>query len=308
MSHPPQPSLSDWRLPVEGGHIAGIENDVRGPDVLFVHSAGYSAMTWARVIAHLPELHCVALDLRCHGHAEAPLLDAESNWRDIVTTVEGLGLDAPVLVGHDTGGFGVLCAAADRPGLAKAVVPIDCDLPFTPRVQVQADFDWAQTTEVTELIRSRFSLGRVVETEAERETLIHKLTDIYVNDWLLEGADEAIESEVRRSFVARPDGSWIHLPTVEAAVIGYKIDIDAEYYPEPALYERIAEPLRMVRYTRGLNVKPVAPYLELASRLPNMSIHDIDGGHMAHYSHAADVAGIIRATARGEVPAIRLSA
>lgn len=308
-SFPPDlPGLSEWRLPVAGGHLAGVDNASNGPNILFVHSAGFSSMTWARVIEHLPDMRCVAVDLRGHGHSEAPLLDAENAWRDIPYIVQALGLTDPVLVGHDTGAFAVMCAAADRPGLARAVVAIDADLPFTERVQLQADFDWAQTPEVTQLIRERFRFGEVLHTEAEFEELVHALTEQCVDDWLLEGVDSAIEAEVRRSMLPRPDGTWLHGPAVEAAVIGYRIDIDAEYYPTADLYERIGDPLHMVRYLRSPNAQPPVPYLELARRLGTMRVHDIDGGHLAHYSHADELASIIRGAVRGEARSIQRSA
>lgn len=308
MSHPSQASLSEWRLPVPGGLLAGLETTNSGPDVLFVHSHGFSAMTWARVIEHLPDMHCVAVDLRGHGQSAAPVLDAHEYWQDVPRIIDGLGLRTPVVVGHDTGAFAALCTAVAHPGLCRAVVPIDADLSAKPRVQVQADLDWAQTPEVTELIRERFFFGAVMRSEAEREDLVRKLTRLCTGDWLLEGVDEAIEAEVRRSIVKRPDGTWIHVPAVEAAVAGYRIDIDAEYYPEAALYERVVDPLHMVRYLRSANTQPVAPYLELSRRLPRMHVHDIDGGHLAHYSHASDIAAIVRAAARGDVPSITRSA
>lgn len=308
MSHSYRSGSSEWRLPVPGGQLAGLESHGEGPDVLFVHSHGFSAMTWSRVLEHLPDMHCVALDLRGHGQSDAPLLDAHEGWRDVAHVVESLGLDAPVLVGHDTGAFAVLATAADQPGLASAVVAIDGDLHFTPRVQIQADLDWAQTPEVRELIRERFFFGHTMSTEQECEELVATLTRMCVHDWLLEGVDETIEAEVRRSIVAGDDGTWLHVPSVEAAVIGYRIDIDAKYYPQAELYEQIVEPLHLVRYLRSANTQDRAPYLELAGRLANMSIHEIDGGHLAHYSHAAEVADIVRVAAGVTSPTARQTA
>lgn len=299
------PVLSEWRVPVAGGHLTGVDNASSGPDILFVHSSGFCSMTWARVIEHLPDMRCVAVDLRGHGRSEAPLLDAENAWRDIPYLVEALGLTNPVLVGHDTGGFAVMCASAARPGLARAVVSVDCDLRFTDRVALQADFDWAQTPEVRQLIGERFRFGEIVRTDDELEELVQALTEQCVNDWLLEGVDSAIEAEVRRSMLPRPDGTWLHGPDVEAAVIGYRIDIDADYYPTADLYERVGDPLHMVRYLRSPNAQPPEPYHELAGRLGTMAVHDIDGGHLAHYSHAGELAHIIRAAVRGEAESIQ---
>lgn len=301
-------ALSEWRLPVSGGHLAGIESPSPGPDVLFVHSHGFSSMTWARVIENLPDLHCVALDVRGHGQSESPLLDAQEGWRDIPRVIRGLGLKRPVLVGHDTGAFAAMCAAAAEPGLVSGVLSIDADMPFKPRVQTQADLDWAQTPEVNDLVKTRFFFGDIITTPEEREQLVQRLTEQCIGDWLLEGVDAAIEREVRRSFVPRPDGTWLHVPSVEAAVIGYRIDIDAEFYPEAALYERVVDPLYMVRYLRSSNAQPLGPYLDLADRLPNMSVYEIDGGHLAHYSHASEVAAIVREAAYRDDPAMHESA
>lgn len=292
--------LSELRIPVADGHLAGVRNGGRGTEVLFVHSHGFSSMTWAPVMEHLPDLDCVAFDIRGHGQTHAPLVDAHEAWRDLPLLIESLGMDRPVIVGHETGAFAAVCAAADRPGLARAIITLDANLPFEHRINLQADFDWAQTQELVEQLRERFMFGRTMSTEQEIEDVVAALTEQCINDWLLEGVDRAIESEVRRSIVAQPDGTWLHVPTVESAVIGYQIDIDAPYYPTAELYELLHDHTHIVRYLRSPNVREITPFITLLRELPHLALHDIDGGHLAHYSHASQVAAIIREAAAEE--------
>lgn len=87
---------STWIRAVDGVILGGLQTTGEGADVLLVHTAGLSAMTWAPVMAHLTDLHCVALDLRGHSlSVEAPVEDAAVNWRDLARVAEAHHMSRP---------------------------------------------------------------------------------------------------------------------------------------------------------------------------------------------------------------------
>jgi pimeloyl-ACP methyl ester carboxylesterase len=76
-------------------------------------------MVLAELARHLPSFHCWALDFRAHGCSRAAA-SWGGEWAglasDVLTVVEGLGLQQPYAFGHSCGGAAVLLAEEARPG------------------------------------------------------------------------------------------------------------------------------------------------------------------------------------------------
>ena len=89
--------------------------------IVFVHGSGDSGAVWEPLIALLPEVHAVALDLPGHGALTEQPGPAEPSVADYVAFVrremERLGADKPTLVGHSLGGAIALRLALDAPEL-----------------------------------------------------------------------------------------------------------------------------------------------------------------------------------------------
>lgn len=85
--------------------------------LVFVHGSGDSAKTWAHVIAKLPDMPCVALDLPGHGALiDQPGTDAPSvgDYAAFVRReIERRGLEGASVVGHSLGGAIALQLALD---------------------------------------------------------------------------------------------------------------------------------------------------------------------------------------------------
>lgn len=97
-------AYSTWSVAVEGGSLGGLDYGGDGQDLLFIHTAGMSALTWDPVISQLSGLRAVSMDLRGHSlSASAPVTDAGHNWRDVLTVIDELGLNRPIVIGHNTG-------------------------------------------------------------------------------------------------------------------------------------------------------------------------------------------------------------
>src|SRR5215470_4368641 len=107
----------DTRIQVNGVEITLWEWPGEDPPVLFCHATGFHARCWDQVIAHLPNRHCFALDLRGHGRSSKPA--APYQWknfgRDVKEVAAHLGLSGAIGVGHSMGGHAVTLAAALSP-------------------------------------------------------------------------------------------------------------------------------------------------------------------------------------------------
>jgi pimeloyl-ACP methyl ester carboxylesterase len=87
--------------------------------LVFVHGSGDSGAVWGPLIALLPEVYAVALDLPGHGALTEQPGPAEPSVADYAAFVRGelerLGADKPTLVGHSLGGAIALRLALDAP-------------------------------------------------------------------------------------------------------------------------------------------------------------------------------------------------
>jgi len=98
--------------------------DAAGQPVLVAHATGFHGRVWAPLARRLTGHAGWAPDLRGHGHSPAPA-DGDYAWDgfadDVLASVDGLGLQRPVGVGHSKGGAALLLAEARRPGSFRAL-------------------------------------------------------------------------------------------------------------------------------------------------------------------------------------------
>lgn len=89
--------------------------------LVFVHGSGDSGAVWGPLIALLPELRCVALDLPGHGalvDQPGPAETSVADYADVVRAeLERLEAQRPTLVGHSLGGAIALRVTLDAPEL-----------------------------------------------------------------------------------------------------------------------------------------------------------------------------------------------
>lgn len=116
---------------VEGGREHG------GRPLVLVHGWPQHFGMWREIAeALVADHHVIAVDLRGHGWSDAPAGTESYDKRVLAGDLEGfvraLGLDRPVLVGHDWGGWtSLLVASRARVDLA-GVVAIAIVAPWTP--------------------------------------------------------------------------------------------------------------------------------------------------------------------------------
>lgn len=99
-----------------------------GPSVVLVHGITESRRSWDPLVPALAErFDVIAVDLRGHGASSSTApFDAGGFAGDLVTVIDRLGLDRPLLVGHSLGGVVVSIAATMTPvaGVANVDQPL----------------------------------------------------------------------------------------------------------------------------------------------------------------------------------------
>lgn len=113
-------------------HVEGIDLHVwewpgRGTPLIFAHANGLHGRCWDQVIAHLPDQHCYAVDLRGHGRSSKP--EPPYAWRaigaDVAAVARSLDLPRALGVGHSLGGHATAYAASLVPHIFQALLLIE---------------------------------------------------------------------------------------------------------------------------------------------------------------------------------------
>lgn len=138
------------------------------PPIVLSHGFSDNGRCWASLIPVLAsDYDVIAYDARAHGQSSAPsgAYSIADQATDLISLIERLELERPILMGHSMGGLATFWAAIDRPNLPRATIFEDSALPGrTPPRQRDADGarsartgmnDWVaslQSRSVTQLI------------------------------------------------------------------------------------------------------------------------------------------------------------
>jgi pimeloyl-ACP methyl ester carboxylesterase len=106
-----------------------------GPPLVLAHATGFHGRVWEPLADHLTGFHLWSIDMRAHGDSTTPE-DRPLEWYgfadDVLSVIDGIGLERPYGVGHSKGAASLLLAEQARPGTFKAlylyepvVVPTD---------------------------------------------------------------------------------------------------------------------------------------------------------------------------------------
>ena len=123
------------------------------------HGITANGLAWTRLAQALPELDLTAPDLRGRGRSRdvgGPYSMA-AHADDLVRTLDHLGLDRVLLLGHSMGGWAATVAATRHPDRFSAVVLVDGGLgfPLPPGTDLDALLDAVLGPAMTKL-RSTF--------------------------------------------------------------------------------------------------------------------------------------------------------
>lgn len=135
-----------------------------GVPMLFIHSYAGSSAHWGAQLAHVrPRRRAVAIDLRGHGHSDAPPgndFRVSSLGDDIAAVADALELKRFVLVGHSLGGAAAAAYVGKHPrrvaGLVLTGSPGKADAQQARQVMasLQADYDEVMADYWTSLVEN----------------------------------------------------------------------------------------------------------------------------------------------------------
>jgi pimeloyl-ACP methyl ester carboxylesterase len=99
-----------------------------GEPVLLMHGITLSAIHWAPLMARLPSLRCIAMDMPGHGESSsADFTGVDLRlWHTAMleSCLDALGLHSAHLIGHSYGGMFGLWLALDAPERVRSVISI----------------------------------------------------------------------------------------------------------------------------------------------------------------------------------------
>ena len=187
----------------------------RQPDLVFLHANGFNARAYRTILAPLAgELRILAPDHRGHGATSLPIDRPRASWNDIkddlLAFLDAVGVTRVALAGHSMGGTASLLAAAERPGLVRALALFDpVILPLGPRPAAGGE---ATTSPLVHgaLRRRRVFPSRAAAVEAYRgRGAFRTWTEAMLEDYVAAG------------FHDQPDGTVTLACTPEWEVSNY---------------------------------------------------------------------------------------
>jgi pimeloyl-ACP methyl ester carboxylesterase len=107
---------------------AGIREAGSGEPAVLMHGITLGAVHWAPLMARLPSLRCIALDMPGHGGTDSTDFTGVDlrQWHTAMleSCLDALGLRSAHLVGHSYGGMFGLWLALDAPERVRSVISI----------------------------------------------------------------------------------------------------------------------------------------------------------------------------------------
>jgi pimeloyl-ACP methyl ester carboxylesterase len=137
----PAMTVSEFDVPVSGGHLRVCRWGANGPAVVGIHGITANALSLAYVGQALEDVGFIAPDLR--GRAQSAALPGPyglgAHVDDLIATLDHSGVERAVLMGHSMGGFVAALTAARYPDRVRSVLLVDGGVAFG--VPVDEDID-----------------------------------------------------------------------------------------------------------------------------------------------------------------------
>ncbi|MDH3451701.1 MAG: alpha/beta hydrolase [Gammaproteobacteria bacterium] len=250
------------------------------PPVLALHGWLDNAATFDRLAPRLGEWRIFALDFPGHGHSEHRPTGTHYHFVDFVAdtinAADALGLDRFALVGHSLGANVASFVAATIPqrisclGLLEGFGPFSGDPSAAP----------AQLLQSIHEMRALQDKQLPVYIDLEQAARARQLGGDF-------DFDCAMILSRRGTRECEGGYTWRSDPALRVKSPQYLSEAQVAAY-----LRAIAAPTLLVRATRGLPVRRRA----IESRyehVPQLQIHDVEGGHHVHLENASPVAEIL---------------
>jgi pimeloyl-ACP methyl ester carboxylesterase len=204
----------------------------RQPPLLFLHGLSSNARYWERLARHFPQRRLVALDQRGHGLTgqppRAPRFPGgyamEELLKDVDFTIDKLGLDQPVVVGHSWGATVALELVGTRQGTTGGLVFIDGPVQSAANL-----FSWEEAQKIMQPPLPRFTSFEEAVSESKRdfEGAWDQDLESFVKARIVPDADALVLTLtapvrlelLRGLFEAQPDVLWPRVEVPAAALL-----------------------------------------------------------------------------------------
>jgi pimeloyl-ACP methyl ester carboxylesterase len=247
------------------GPIGAIDWGGAGDPLLLVHGGGTNAAQWAPVVPYLDDYRCVSFDLPGHGRTPAPAASFYDLWLEVMDAVIAhfaLPRERLAIVGGSFGGSLAVWYDGQRPG-HRAVVGID-SAPWMGHVNGTFHGREARTAESFRADGWGWS-GDQAGYEANVAQMV---------------AGGCPEPCARRKHLARPDGTYVEVPTPEFLECYHNVGSDPENpLVDPAIYGGLHCPTLMICGNDGMAAHNREYVDAMPDRFPMVSVTWVDGGH-----------------------------
>ena len=120
-------SAADWQsgaVPVSGGQLAYHRTGGTGPAMVLAHGLTDNGLCWSRLAEALADgFDVIMFDARGHGASLRMAAGAPFDpGQDLAEAIAGLGLQAPIVLGHSVGARAAARYAAANPGAAALLL------------------------------------------------------------------------------------------------------------------------------------------------------------------------------------------
>jgi pimeloyl-ACP methyl ester carboxylesterase len=242
------PFCASYAVRVAGGSLhvarAGAAPEEAEAVVVAVHGITASHVAWRAAVRALLErvdVCVLAPDLRGRGRSAhlPPHARFDAHVDDLMSVLDGLGVESALLAGHSMGAYVVARMAADHPRRASGVVLVDGGLPLAPLKDDEDPDDVLEQSLGPALARLRMTFA-----SAERYVDFWRQHPAFSGAW-----SEDLEAYVRADLTG--ERGALRSVTSEAAA---RVDGKALLLDEPTrtATERVRAPMQLLRAPRGL--------------------------------------------------------
>jgi len=240
-----------------------------GEQTLFLHGFSLCTAHWAPLLAQLPSLRSIAIDMPGHGCSDGVDFrgaDLRRWFKDmLIGILDELGLDSIHVVGHSQGAFIGLGLALDAPERVRSLVAIG-----TPAVALGARLDRLR-------LLARPGIGALLLSMPKPARAYR---GILANTIGLHAVESAPEELIRATYLGTQ--RWAFGTTIQTYLREMFEGVDAKpqrYVLTDDELARIERPVLIVWGPEDTGFQTIAEVRERAALIPNARFELVPGGH-----------------------------
>ncbi len=240
-----------------------------GEPTLFLHGFSLCSAHWAPLMAQLPSLHNIAIDMPGHGGSDGvdyTGVDLRRWLRDMLTgCLDELGLDSVHVVGHSQGAFFGLWLALDVPERVRSLVAIG-----TPAVALGARVDSLR-------MLARPGIGPLLLSMPKPAPMYRA---ILVSTIGLQAVDSAPAQLIRATYLGTRRRAFGKTVSTYLREMFKGVDAKPQRYvlTDDDL-ARIDRPVLIVWGREDIGSQPITEVIKRAALIPNARFELVPGGH-----------------------------